>query len=101
MREVFTSTVPFCLKLKFLPRLLFIGENRPIVSNEWHFSTWMGDEGQYGAGSAGEWQEGAGGGGDAQPLTLLESASQHAAVTTATVTCRPTPGARPTTERTN
>lgn len=46
-REVSTSTVPFCLKLKFLPRLLFIGENRPIVSNEWHFSTWMGDEGQY------------------------------------------------------
>lgn len=46
----------------------------------------MGDEGQYGAGSVGERQEGAGGGGDAQPLTLLESASQHAAVTTATVT---------------
>lgn len=57
----------------------------------------MGNEGQYGAGSVGEWQEGAGGGGEAQPLTLLESASQHAAVTTVTVTCRPTAGARPTT----
>lgn len=61
----------------------------------------MGDKGQYGAGGVGEQQEGAGGGGDAQPLTLLESASQHAAVTTATVTCRPTAGARPTTARTN
>lgn len=33
--------------------------------------------------------------------TLLESVSQHAAVTTATVTCRPTAGARPTTARAN
>lgn len=49
----------------------------------------------------GERQEEAGGGGDAQPLTLLESESQHAAVTTATVTCRPTAGARLTTARAN
>lgn len=30
-----------------------------------------------------------------------EAASQHAAVTRATVTCRPTAGARPTTVKTN
>lgn len=71
------------------------------VSNEWHFSSRMGDEGQYDGGDGGERQEGAGGGGDVQPLTLLESASQHAAVTTATVTCGPTAGARPTTARAN
>lgn len=36
-----------------------------------------------------------------QSLRLRESASQHAAVTRATVTCKPTAGARPTTVRTN
>lgn len=44
-----------------------------------------------------EEQVGVGGGG----LMLIESASQHAAVTTATVTWRPTAGARLTTVRTN
>lgn len=39
--------------------------------------------------------------GDVHSLRLGESASQHAAVTTATVTCRPTAGARPTTVRPN
>lgn len=50
---------------------------------------------------------GAGGGGrrggewDRQSLKLGESASQHAAVTRATVTCGPTAGARLTTARPN
>lgn len=39
--------------------------------------------------------------GDVQLLRLGASASQHAAVTRATVTCRPTAGARPTTVRPN
>lgn len=76
------------------------------------FFTW-GDGGQYGAsngGTAGEEQvgvAGAGGGGrrggewDRQSLKLGESASQHAAVTRATVTCGPTAGARLTTARPN
>lgn len=41
----------------------------------------------------GEWDE--------QSLKLGESASQHAAVTRATVTCGPTAGARLTTARPN
>lgn len=47
-------------------------------------------------GTAGEEQVG-----DVHSLRLGASASQHAAVTRATVTCRPTAGARPTTARTN
>lgn len=77
------------------------------------FFTW-GDGGQYGAGNGGTAGEeqvgvaGAGGGSgrrggewDRQSLKLGESASQHAAVTRATVTCGPTAGARLTTARPN
>lgn len=67
-----------------------------MLSNECHFFTWR-DGGQCGAGgTAGEEQVG-----DVHSLRLGASESQHAAVTRATVTCRPTAGARPTTARTN
>lgn len=52
---------------------------------------WLGRGG--GGRRGGEW--------DRQSLKLGESASQHAAVTRATVTCGPTAGARLTTARPN
>lgn len=65
-----------------------------------------GDGAQCGAGNggtAGEEQVGGllGVGGMCKSLKLGESASQRIVVTRATVTCRPTAGARPTTVRPN
>lgn len=83
--------------------MVVVKQNHPIMSNEWHFFTlggWKEDntvlvmverQGR----SRWGWL------GDVQSLRLGESASQHAAVTTATVTCGPTAGARPTTVRPN
>lgn len=60
-----------------------------------------GMEDNTGAGNGGNGRGGAGWRGGVQALMLGESASQHAAVTRATVTYRPTAGARLTTGRTN
>lgn len=81
--------------------MVVVKQNHPVTSNEWHFFTW-GDGGHYGAGNGGTaGEEQVGVLGDVQSLRLGESASQHAAVTTATVTCGPSAGARPTTVRPN